>query len=393
MPLPRQLQMNRILVISSENPAALTIRDALAQNCRVESTGDARQALSRHETSAYDLIFADLCLLVALSENGSYAKAAARFRKANPLVEFVVLVSQEQIREAIAALKSGAHAYLTYPLQDADVRMVAISFRETLTKNMELNYLRDRFWKTDWLELIESRNKDMGHFFRDIRAVAPTIATVLLLGETGTGKGLLARLLHVHSNRCDGTFVAVHCGAIPETLLESELFGHEKGAFTGAIRKKIGRFELARNGTIFLDEIGTVASPAQVKLLQVLQDGTYSPVGGEEQLKTNARIIAATNSDLGQLAEEGSFRKDLFYRLNVFPIRIPPLRDRMEDIPHLVEIFLKRLNGRYGKGISEVHPAVLEAFHSRPNQPLRGRSRDHPTPIESPHEPVRHPKG
>jgi DNA-binding NtrC family response regulator len=280
------------------------------------------------------------------------------------LTEFVVLISRDALRTAVSALKAGAHDYLTYPIQDADVRMAALSFKDALTRNMELNYLRDRFWKTDWLDVIQSRNKAMGRVFENVRAVAPTIATVLLLGETGTGKGLLARLLHVHSNRSEATFVAVHCGAIPETLLESELFGHEKGAFTGAIRRKLGKFELARNGTIFLDEIGTVAAPAQVKLLQVLQDGTFSRVGGEEQLTTKARIIAATNADLAELTGQGVFRKDLYYRLNVFPIRIPPLRERLEDLPHLIEVFLNRLNGRYGKRIHDVHPSVLEAFRS-----------------------------
>jgi transcriptional regulator with GAF, ATPase, and Fis domain len=169
-------------------------------------------------------------------------------------------------------------------------------------------------------------------------------------------------LIHLHSRRNDRPFVAVHCGAIPETLLESELFGHEKGAFTGAVRKKIGKFEMARGGTIFLDEIGTVTAAAQIKLLQVLQDGSFSRVGGEEELKTDARVISATNADLKALAETGHFRKDLYFRLNIFPIDIPPLRERMEDIPFLIDVLLDRLNTKYGKAITRIHPNVIEGF-------------------------------
>jgi len=206
----------------------------------------------------------------------------------------------------------------------------------------------------------------MREVFKKIRAVASTRATVLLIGETGTGKGLLARMIHMHSNRCDDPFISVHCGAIPETLLESEMFGHEKGAFTGAVRKKLGKFEMAHSGTIFLDEIGTITPPAQVKLLQVLQDGTYSRVGGEEALQTEARVVAATNADLAGMSERSEFRKDLFYRLNVFPVEIPPLRLRKEDISQIVEVFLKKLRQRHEKTIHSVHPRVLQAFQNYP---------------------------
>ena len=198
--------------------------------------------------------------------------------------------------------------------------------------------------------------------YKKLRSVAPTKAIVLLCGETGTGKGLLAQLLHQHSNRAAESFVSVHCGAIPDSLLESELFGHEKGAFTGATRKKLGKFEIATKGTIFLDEVGTVTPAAQVKLLQVLQDGTFSRVGGEETVVTGARIIAASNADLKTMADQGQFRKDLYYRLNVFPIEIPALRERKEDIPHLINLFLERFNQEYQKAITDIHPAVLESM-------------------------------
>jgi transcriptional regulator with GAF, ATPase, and Fis domain len=182
------------------------------------------------------------------------------------------------------------------------------------------------------------------------------------VGETGTGKGVLAKLIHRHSNRKSRPFVSVHCGAIPDTLLESELFGHEKGAFTGAVRRKLGKFEIADGGTIFLDEVGTITSPAQIKMLQILQDRMMQRVGGEKSIEVDVRIIAATNSDLLRMVREGHFRQDLFYRLNVFPIEIPPLRERAEDIPLFAELFLERLNKFYSKSIHSVHSDVLEAF-------------------------------
>ncbi len=354
--------MNRILILAPRPELAGINQDTLPDNWHIVRCDTVEKALYQNRAAPFDLVFADLHLLKSASEVGDYAEAASLFRKTNPMMEFVVLAPKSNIREAVQSVKAGASDYLSYPIDPAEIRLVAASVKEMLTLNMELNYLRDQFWKTDWLDIVRSKSQAMHGVYEHVRAVAPTIATVLLLGETGTGKGLLARMIHQHSNRCHAPFIAVHCGAIPETLLESELFGHEKGAFTGAVRKKLGKFELANNGTIFLDEIGTITPAAQVKLLQVLQDGTFSRVGGEEQLRTNARIIAATNSDLSILSDTDQFRQDLYYRLNVFPIDMPALRDRLEDLPQLVEVFLKRLNDRYGKRIPAVHPAVMEAF-------------------------------
>jgi transcriptional regulator with PAS, ATPase and Fis domain len=226
----------------------------------------------------------------------------------------------------------------------------------------EIDYLRDQFWQVDTFELVRTNSESMKKVFEQIRTVSPTKSTVLLVGETGTGKSVLAQLIHKHSNRKDAQFISVHCGAIPDTLVESEMFGHEKGAFTGAVRRKLGKFEFATGGTIFLDEIGTITPAAQIKLLQVLQDGTYQRVGGDETLKTDVRVIAASNADLKSMCEEGTFRKDLFYRLNVFPIEIPPLRERLEDIPLFVDTFLSNLNQFSLKEIRGVHPLVIEAF-------------------------------
>jgi transcriptional regulator with GAF, ATPase, and Fis domain len=226
----------------------------------------------------------------------------------------------------------------------------------------ENDYLRERFWQTDALEIIRTHHPEMEKVYDQIRAVAPTKTTVLLCGETGTGKGVLANLIHRHSRREKDLFVNVHCGAIPDTLLESELFGHEKGSFTGAFKRKLGKFEIASKGSIFLDEISTITASAQIKLLQILQDGTFSRVGGEEVLKTDSRFIAATNLDLKKMCDDGIFRNDLYYRLNVFPITIPPLRKRSEDIPLLVDTFIQRLNILLQKRIEGVHPDIIEAM-------------------------------
>jgi len=356
--------MKSVLIIAPQEDEVRLIREALPSDYQAENADSVMDALRLHRQYGFDVIFSDLKLLRETSESHTIAEAIRDFKKMNPLAEILILSSKAFIRDTVKAVKAGAKNYLTYPIDPTEVRLAIESIDQSLTKNLELDYLRDQFWKPEWLDIIGSRNAGMREAFKKIRAVASTRATVLLIGETGTGKGLLARMIHMHSNRCEEPFISVHCGAIPETLLESELFGHEKGAFTGAVRKKLGKFEMARSGTIFLDEIGTITPPAQVKLLQVMQDGTFSRVGGEEVLQTEARVIAATNADLAGMSERGEFRKDLYYRLNVFPVEIPPLRMRKEDISQIVEVFLKKLRQRHEKDIQSVHPRVLKAFQN-----------------------------
>jgi len=357
-------EMKSVLIIAPQEDETRLIREALPEDCQVENADSVKDALHLHRQYGFDVIFSDLKLLRDASKADTIAEAVQLFKEINPLAEVLILSSKDFIRDTVKAVKAGANGYLTYPIDPTEVRLAIESVDQSLAKNLELDYLRDQFWKPEWLDIIGSRNAGMREVFKKIRAVASTRATVLLIGETGTGKGLLARMIHMHSNRCDDPFISVHCGAIPETLLESEMFGHEKGAFTGAVRKKLGKFEMAHSGTIFLDEIGTITPPAQVKLLQVLQDGTYSRVGGEEALQTEARVVAATNADLAGMSERGEFRKDLFYRLNVFPVEIPPLRLRKEDISQIVEVFLKKLRQRHEKTIHSVHPRVLQAFQN-----------------------------
>jgi DNA-binding NtrC family response regulator len=307
-------------------------------------------------------LFIDVEVLRESMLDNNYKTALQPFWHAYPTAQIIAMSSQEMIREAVRAVKAGASDYLTYPVNPDEVNYIVQSIYDVIIMESELDYFRDRFWQEDSLEIVRTRSPLMRRVFDKVRSVAPTKSTVLLTGETGTGKGVLARLIHRHSNRKDGPFISVHCGAIPDTLLESELFGHEKGAFTGAIQRNLGKFEIAQEGTIFLDEIGTITPSAQIKLLEILQDETFHRVGGEETIEANVRMIAATNADLRKMCETGQFRRDLYYRLNVFPLEIPPLRQRMEDIAYIVEVILKRLKKFDLKEIHDIHPHVIDAF-------------------------------
>lgn len=354
--------MRSAMVITTDANDIDAIRKALGAAFRFQTAPDVSTALQILDRERYELVFVDLdCLSRHADTHGTEATLQA-FQQRHPSIEMVVMTPPHRIRSAVGWVKTGASDYIGYPISHDEVKLVAESIAESILRQSELDYLRDQFWQTDALEVVQTKSPTMAEVFRKIRSVASTRTTVLLVGETGTGKGVMAKLVHQHSNRREARFISVHCGAIPDTLLESELFGHEKGAFTGAVRKKLGKFEIANGGTIFLDEIGTLTPPAQIKLLQVLQDGTFSRVGGEETIHTGARVIAATNADLKQLSEAGLFRKDLYYRLNVFPIEIPSLGRRAEDLPHLIEVFLKRLNREFQKSIHGVHPRVIEAL-------------------------------
>lgn len=355
--------MKSILVATNEPKLLQTLRSCFPSDHVLQQASSKNQAVELLSKRRYDLIFIDIDILLEEIPDENYKEALQPFRKLYPTIEIVVMAPQGLIRKAVRAVKAGASDYLSYPIDPEEVKHVAEGITESIIKRSELNYLRDQFWRADSLEFVQTKSPAMKTVFEKIRSVSPTKSNVLLIGETGTGKSVLAKLIHQHSNRRDVQFISVHCGAIPDTLVESELFGHEKGAFTGAIKRKLGRFEIAKGGTIFLDEIGTITPSAQVKLLQVLQDGTFQRVGGEETLKTDVRVIAATNADLKKMCDEGRFRKDLYYRLNVFPIEVPALTERIEDIALFVETFLKKLNKFSAKNIHGIEPRVLDAFY------------------------------
>ena len=357
--------MRYILVASHDQRDFDTIRSSFRSEYKVDVVPHKEACFDPLRKKRYEFVFIDVEFLQGPTlPNGhhDYKTALQPFWHEFPSAEIIVMASQALIREAVMAVKAGASNYVTYPISPEEIKYVKESVQKSVRIQSELNYLRDKFWESGSLELIQTKSSKMKKVFDKIQSVAPTKSTVLLVGETGTGKGVLANLIHRHSNRKEKQFISVHCGAIPDTLLETELFGHEKGAFTGAVRRKLGKFEIAHGGSIFLDEIGTITPSAQIKLLEVLQDRNFQRVGGEESVEVDVRIIAATNSDLTKMSEEGLFRNDLYYRLSVFPIDIPLLRERKEDIPLLVEVFLRRLNKFNSKEIHDIHPKVMEAF-------------------------------
>jgi len=358
--------LKSVLISSKNQPACDVIRASMGTDYRIEVVSEKDIALKVLQKKRYDFVFIDLEMLSQKTQDNGYRAALQPFWHLYPSIEIIVMATPERIRDAVMAVKAGASNYLTYPINSDEVKYVTESIYEAILMKSELDYLRDRFWQSDSLDIVQTNSPVMKRVFDKVQSVASTRSTVLLAGETGTGKGVLAKLIHRHSNRKDEQFISVHCGAIPDTLLESELFGHEKGAFTGAVRRKLGKFEIANGGTIFLDEIGTITPSAQIKFLQILQDGTFQRVGGEETIEINVRVIAATNSDIKKMCDEGKFRSDLYYRLNVFPIEIPPLRERSEDIPFFIEIFLKRLNKFYSKEIHDADPRVMDIFKTYP---------------------------
>jgi DNA-binding NtrC family response regulator len=328
----------------------------------VHAAGTIEEAVGFAKDHRFEFAFVDVSHLGPLADKDDHQGCLRAFRKLVPGARIVVLSPQKGIRDAVNFVRGGASDYLTYPIVREEVQLTRDSVERHVHFRSELTYLRGRAWQTEVIGAIRSHSESMKAVLHKIRQVAPTRSTVLLSGETGTGKSFLAKVLHQSSTRADRQLISVHCGAIPDTLLESELFGHERGAFTGADRRKLGKFEIANGGTLFLDEVATITPAMQVKLLNVLQERAFQRVGGERDIEVDVRILAATNVDLAQLTAEGAFRNDLYYRLNVFPIVVPPLREHREDIPMLVNLFLDRLQGLYAKEIEEIDPLVMQTF-------------------------------
>ncbi|MFQ5454863.1 MAG: sigma-54-dependent transcriptional regulator [Nitrospirota bacterium] len=277
----------------------------------------------------------------------------------NPSIIGIILTGHGTIETAVKAMRAGAFDYLTKPFQLDEVLMIvkrAIEYTNLQHENITLR----KTLKTKYrFENIVGDSEAIQRVFKSIEKIADSDSTILILGESGTGKEVLARTIHFNSSRSNKPLIPVHCGAIPETLLESELFGHEKGSFTGAYSSRTGRFELANGGTIFLDEIGEMSPTLQVKLLRVLQEREFERVGGTKTIKVDIRIIAATNKDLEKEVEKGSFREDLYYRLNVIPVTIPPLRERREDIPLLLNHFIEQFNKKKNKDIKAISDEAM----------------------------------
>ena len=276
--------------------------------------------------------------------------------------QFILFTGHSSINSAVEAIKAGAYDYITKPVNPDELILLIRRAMEAMQKDREIDNLRRRLDQKFGLNQIVGQSKLMKDVFAKIQRAAPVDSTVLILGESGTGKELVAQALHHNSPRKKGPFVAVNCAAVPETLVESELFGHVRGAFTGATDRRVGRFEQADGGTLFIDEIGDFELGLQAKLLRVLETLTLTPVGGYEDKKVNVRVLAATSRDVIQMVHEGDFREDLFYRLNVVTIQLPALRERPDDIPILVDHFLKEIAEQKHTPPKKIDPSVMRRF-------------------------------
>jgi len=319
------------------------------------SAGDAESGLKLLRENAVDLVVTDLKLP---GMNGlEFLQAIKRQNAALPVV---VMTAFGTVETAVEAMKAGASDYVLKPFSLSEMRMVIRKELDVRDLREENRSLREALGKRYVHPNVVARSVKMQEVLATVERVAPTNSTVLLGGESGVGKDLIARAIHEKSRRASGPFIKINSTAIPENLLESELFGYEKGAFTGANASKPGKFELADKGTLFLDEIGDVPPAIQVKLLRVLQEREFERLGGTRTVKVDVRLIAATNRDLREALEQGTFREDLYYRLNVVPIDIAPLRQRKEDIPDLVNLFISRFAGDSGKQVKSISPEAMQ---------------------------------
>ncbi|MBF4509472.1 MAG: sigma-54-dependent Fis family transcriptional regulator [Aeromicrobium sp.] len=346
--------MRRVLVADDEKNMRWVLREALeAEGYEVTEAADGKEALSAVADQEPDVLVLDHKMP---APDGM--EVLRRLRGKGFTFPIIMLTAHGNVQTAVEAMKAGADEYLTKPF---DLEELKLSIEKALKMSelaAEVDRLRGELEHELDLDGIVAADPKMLGVLETVRKVAPTNASVMLYGESGTGKELVARALHQLSERASRPFVSVSAGALPETLLESELFGYEKGAFTGAMTAKPGRFEMANGGTLFLDEIGDISLAVQVKLLRVLQERTFERLGGTKSIEVDVRVVSATNRDLQQLIADGTFREDLYYRLNVVPITIPPLRKRPEDIPSLVAYFLRR-NGAEGRTLT---PTAMQAL-------------------------------
>ena len=353
---------NRLLIVDDE----LSVRDSLGKGVHEEgydvlTAESASDALTRLAESKWDAALVDIKM-----HGTDGIELQKRMHEVDPELIVIMMTGYASVETAVAALKNGAYDYVTKPLDPDEISHLvkkALAHKKTEQENVRL---RETVAEVARPEDIVGQSTAMNRVYDAIETVGPTDATVLITGESGTGKELVARAIHHASPRKFHPLVVIHCGALTETLLESELFGHEKGAFTGAQYRKKGKFEIAEGGTVFLDEIGDISLKTQTDLLRVLQEREIVRVGSNQPIKVDFRCVAATNKDLERMIEEGKFRPDLFYRLNVFRIELPPLRERRDDIPILVNHFVHAFSQQMNKKISRVSPGAMNLLQQQP---------------------------
>jgi DNA-binding NtrC family response regulator len=347
--------MSTILIVEDEPKMLRLLELNLAEEGYATlAAPDAETGLKLLRQEKVDLVLTDLKL--PHMDGLEFLQAVKR---SNTQIPVILMTAYGTVETAIDAMKAGASDYVLKPFSMEEIKLIIHKELDVRRLREENRDLREALGERYQFENIVALSAKMQEVLAIVERVAPTNSTVLLGGESGVGKDMIARAIHQHSRRASGPFIKINCTAIPENLLESELFGFEKGAFTGAMTAKPGKFELADKGTIFLDEIGDVPGAIQVKLLRVLQEREFERLGGTKTLKVDVRVIAATNQDLRAALEQGTFREDLYYRLNVVPISIPPLREHKEDIPYLVDHFLARLARESAKPITSITPAAM----------------------------------
>lgn len=344
-----------ILIVDDEE----SVRDSLynwflEDGFRVECAENAKRALTILESDQFDIILADIKM-----PGMDGLEMLRRIKSIKPDSIVIVMTAFATVDTAVKALKDGAYDYVTKPFDPDDLTHLIRNATKQISLVEENETLKQKVTSLENVEDLIGKSEAMKNVLRQVESVAQTNSSVIITGESGTGKELVARAIHANSPRKFFPFVSVHCGALTESLLESELFGHEKGAFTGAMYNRKGRFEMADSGSIFLDEIATISTKMQVELLRVLESKTFMRVGGNKEISSDFRVICATNKDLKSMVEKGTFREDLFYRLNVVNIQIPPLRERKDDIPLLVNYFINKYCTSMNKPPASIDTAAL----------------------------------
>jgi DNA-binding NtrC family response regulator len=349
------MSKGKILVVDDEPAARAALADLLrSEDYEVETAGDAFKALGRIAEFEAEVVLSDLNM-----PGMDGVEFLRKLKERTAELPVILMTAFGGVETAVAAMREGATDYLTKPLNTDELLIVLGRALEGVKLRREASELRTRLKDRYSFDNIVGSSPEMQRVFKTVAQIAPSRATVLVTGESGTGKELVAAAIHQHSPRAAGPFVKLHCAALAETLLESELFGHERGAYTGADRKREGRFELAHGGTLFLDEIGEISLGTQVKLLRVLQEREFERVGGNQTLRVDVRVVAATNRDLKEMVLAGKFREDLFYRLNVINLALPSLRQRLTDVPALAMHFLRRYASENAKAVTRFSDEAL----------------------------------
>lgn len=353
--------MEKLLIVDDQEAIRTQMKWGFTKDYSVTLAGSAHDAIAAF--SKYHPRVVTLDLGLPPQEDGAEEglRCLSEMLKIQPKAKIIVVTGNTDRENALRAIQSGAYDFYHKPIELAELKVIVSRAFHLARLEDELSGLQKKLAKTEEFGMI-GQCPEMQQVFSTIRKVAGSDVSVLVQGESGTGKELVARALHAMSMRKDGPFIAINCAAIPDTLLESELFGHEKGAFTGAVGTVQGKFEYAEGGTLFLDEIGELPAPLQVKLLRFLQEKTIQRVGGRHDIPVNARIVGATNSNIEQAILDGTFREDLYYRIGVITLKLPPLRDRGDDIQLLANVFLKRFADTYGKKIRGLSPAAVDAL-------------------------------